>query len=383
MPGTEETKEDSGAIRLTLREIAEHLDGEIIGDSEGVFTGAAPFESADSHQITWAGQAKWIKRIGETGAGAVIVPPDIQSDIQSEIGGGEKPLIRVENPYAAFARAANLFYRPRLPGYMVGGRVGFQSGSNISRLAVVGRDTNIGEEARIGPCAVIGDRVKIGPNAVIHPHVVIEDDVIIGRDAKIFPSVTIGWGTRIGDRVAIHAGTVIGSDGFGYAPSPEGYIKIPHIGVVEIGDDVEIGACNTIDRATFGVTRIGRGVKTDNLVQVAHNVSIGEHTVLVAQVGIAGSTKIGKRAILAGQAGISGHLTLGDNVTVGPQCGVGKSISDGQVVSGSPEIPHRNWLRVQRVVPQLPELKKRLEKVEKRLKEMEDGDEPGERKSEE
>ena len=170
----------------------------------------------------------------------------------------------------------------------------------------------------------------------------------------------------------IHSGTVIGSDGFGFAPDGTTYHKIPHTGIVQIDDDVEIGANNAIDRGTFGKTHIGRGVKTDNLVHLAHNVTVGENTVLVAQVGISGSVKIGKHAILAGQAGVAGHLTIGDNATVGPKTGVGKPVPDGQVVSaGIPEMPHRLWLRVVRTIPKLPDISKRLLGLEKRLKNIE------------
>jgi UDP-3-O-[3-hydroxymyristoyl] glucosamine N-acyltransferase len=224
----------------------------------------------------------------------------------------------------------------------------------------------------VAPFAVIGDDVTIGRNGAVHPHAVIGDGVVMGDDVIVGPNVHIGHGCRIGSRVTIQAGTVIGADGFGWAPEGSGYQKIPHTGIVRIDDDVEIGACNTIDRGTFGETRIRRGVKTDNLVHVAHNVTVGEDTLLVAQVGIAGSTAIGRHAVLAGQVGVSGHLTIGDNVTIGPQAGIGKPIDEGEVVSGSPGIPHRLWLRVQRIVPLLPEIKKRLDAMEKRLKRIED-----------
>ena len=171
----------------------------------------------------------------------------------------------------------------------------------------------------------------------------------------------------------IHAGTVIGSDGFGFAPDGRSYHKIPHTGYVQIDNDVEIGANNTIDRGTFGKTHIGRGVKTDNLIHIAHNVSVGENTVLVAQVGISGSVTIGRNAILAGQAGIAGHLNIGDGATIGPQTGVGKDVPEGQIVSsGIPEMPHRLWLRVQRLIPKLPDFSKKLSRMEKNLKRIEE-----------
>jgi UDP-3-O-[3-hydroxymyristoyl] glucosamine N-acyltransferase len=179
-------------------------------------------------------------------------------------------------------------------------------------------------------------------------------------------------GCRIGNRVTLHPGTVIGSDGYGFVPDDGSYCKVPQIGIVQIDDDVEIGACNAIDRATFGKTWIQRGVKTDNLVHIAHNVVIGEDSLIIAQVGIAGSTAIGHHCILAGQAGISGHLRIGNHVTVGPMTGVGKPISDGNVVSsGTPSMPHRTWLRVQRVIPSLPEMKKKISDLEKKIADLE------------
>jgi UDP-3-O-[3-hydroxymyristoyl] glucosamine N-acyltransferase len=194
---------------------------------------------------------------------------------------------------------------------------------------------------------------------------------VIGDDVTLFPNVTILERCRIGNRVIVQAGSVIGSDGFGYAPDGRMYRKIRHIGIVQIDDDVEIGAGNTIDRATFGRTWIQRGVKTDNLVHVAHNVTVGEDTVLVAQVGISGSVTIGRHVIIAGQAGVSGHLDIGDDVIIGPRGGVAKSIPAGEVVSGAPEMPNRAWLKVQRIIPRLPEFKKKMEDIEKRVKRLE------------
>jgi UDP-3-O-[3-hydroxymyristoyl] glucosamine N-acyltransferase len=198
----------------------------------------------------------------------------------------------------------------------------------------------------------------------------VGDRVRIGDGCLIYPNVTIAADTHIGRRVIIHAGAAIGSDGFGFAPDGERFHKIPHTGIVQIDDDVEVGANVTIDRATFGRTWIQRGVKIDNLVQVAHNVTVGEDSVLVAQVGIAGSVTIGHHAVLAGQAGIAGHIELGDRVTIGPQAGVGKSIPAGQIISGSPGIPHRQWLRVQRIVSNLPELKRKLADLERQVAEL-------------
>jgi UDP-3-O-[3-hydroxymyristoyl] glucosamine N-acyltransferase len=238
---------------------------------------------------------------------------------------------------------------------------------------VIGRGFACGSDIRIAPRVVIADRVTVGDRVVLHPGVFVGSGVVLGNDVEIFPNVTILEKCRIGNRVKIHAGTVIGSDGFGYAPEGGAYRKIPHTGTVEIGDDVEIGALNTIDRATFGTTRVKRGVKTDNMVHIAHNVTVGEDSIIVAQVAIAGSVTIGRHAVIAGQAAVSGHVTIGDDVTVGPRAGVTRSLSDRAVVMGGPEMPHKLWLRVQQVIPKLPELKKKLLDLEKRLNRIETG----------
>lgn len=337
----------------SIAQIAKEVGGEAVGDAGKMISGAAPFENAGSEDITFAAGAGYLKTIEKTGAGAVIVPKNFESPSVT--------LIRVDTPQLAFAKVLRLFYPACIPSW-------FES-PGLSSNACIGKDVRIGKDSNVGPFAVIGDNARIGDRVKIHPHAVIGDGVSIGDDTEIFPNVTIFENCVIGNRVSVHAGTVIGSDGFGYAPDGEKYYKIIHRGIVEIGDDVEIGSGNTIDRATFGKTIIGNGVKTDNLVHIAHNVTVGDNTVIVAQVGIAGSVTIGKHAILAGQAGVTGHLSIGDNVIIGPQSGIAKSIPDGQVVSGSPEIPHKLWLRVQRLIPKLPEIAKRVSAIEKRLRE--------------
>jgi UDP-3-O-[3-hydroxymyristoyl] glucosamine N-acyltransferase len=339
-------------MEITLQAIAQALGGDLTGEGDLKITGVAPFDFAGPDQITLAGGPKFLKRILETRAGAVIVPRNFQ--------GGGKAVIAVSNPGAAFAKVLDMFHpRP-------------EPVDNISSKAHIGAGFVCGGQVSAGPFAVIGDRVTVGSRVRIHAHVVIGDDVIIGSDVEIYPHVTIYDRCRIGNRVIIHAGTVIGGDGFGFAPDGEKYYKIPQIGIVQIDDDVEIGALNAIDRATFDRTWIQSGVKTDNLIHVAHNVTVGQNTILVAQVGIAGSTTIGRHAVLAGQAGISGHLNIGDNVTIGPQAGIGKDVPDGEILSGSPGIPHKLWLRVQRVFPMLPEMKRRIEHLEKRLEKVEE-----------
>ncbi len=345
-------------MEMTLDDIARLVGGKAEGAGTTPIRGAAPFEAAGPEEITFAVQPKFLKSLSGTAAGAVIVPSNFDRP-------PDRPMVRAEYPQAAFARVLARFHPPHRPGHL-------PAAGTVSPSAHTGRDFTAGDGATVAPFAVIGDGVTVGRNVAIHPHAVIGDGVVMGDDVTIGPHVFIGHGCRIGNRVTIQAGSIIGGDGFGWAPEGNGWRKIPHTGTVRIGDDVEIGAGNAIDRGSFGETVIGRGVKTDNLVHVAHNVTVGENTLLVAQVGIAGSTAIGRHSILAGQVGVSGHLTIGDNVTIGPQAGIGKSIDDGEVVSGSPGISHRVWLRVQRIIPLLPEIKKTVDALEKRLKRMED-----------
>lgn len=339
-------------MELSLVKIAEIVEGELSGNRGKKICGAASFEEANHDEITFAGNAKFLKRIDETSAGAVIVPRDFQT--------ATKNLVKVDNPKLAFIKVLNLLHPASKPE------------PGISSSAYIGKKFNCGKDVAIAPFVVIGDNVSLGNRVFVHPNVVIGDNVSMGDDVLIYPNVTILERCIIGNRVTIHAGTVIGSDGFGFSLEGGTYYKIPHTGIVQIDDDVEIGAGNTIDRATFGKTRICRGVKTDNLVQIAHNVTVGENTILVAQVGISGSVTIGKNAILAGQAGIAGHLNVGDNAIVGPKAGVAKSVPEGQVVSGVVAMPHKLWLRVQNVLPKLPEFIKKVSKIEKRLNKIEE-----------
>lgn len=340
-------------MKVSIAKITGLVQGYAVGDSAKMISGAAPFEQAGDHDITVAGNARFLKKIDDCKAGAIIVPRN------TEIQG--RNLIQVDLPMVAFAKVLQFFYPPVRPP------------EGIHPRAEIGRDFKHGQNVSIGPLVVIGRHVTVGERVWLHAGVVIGDKVTIGDDVVIYANVTIQERVIIGDRVIIHSGTVIGSDGFGYAPDGNSYHKLPHTGIVHIDDDVEIGANNAIDRGTFGKTHIGQGVKTDNLVHVAHNVTVGKNTILVAQVGISGSVTIGKNAILAGQAGVAGHLTIGDNATVGPKTGVGKPVPDGQIVSaGIPEMPHRLWLRVVRTIPKLPDISKRLLGLEKRLKNIED-----------
>ena len=228
-----------------------------------------------------------------------------------------------------------------------------------------------GKDSIIESNVFIGDNVQIGDNVHLMPGVYIGDDVLIGDNTVIKPNVTLMEKTRIGNNVIIHSGSVIGSDGYGFTQDANAHEKIIHTGYVSIGNHVEIGACNTIDRGTLGMTIIGNGVKTDNLVHIAHNVKIGDNTLIVAQVGIAGSTKVGKNVIIAGKAGITGHVTIGDGSIVGPYAGVHSDVPENKIVSGIPHMPHDRWRKVVSIISRLPEMRKNLFSFEKRLKNLE------------
>ena len=335
-------------MEIPLKRLAEHVGGHVKGDGDKIIRGVAPFETAAAADISFADGPKFIKRLHQCDAGAVIVPEETDSDTSN--------LLQVANPKAAFARIISLFHPPAV------------SFEGISPRAVLGEGFRGGKDIAVAASVTIGNGVCVGDRVVLHPGVVLGDEVTIGNDTIVYPNVTILDRCRIGSRVIIQAGTVIGSDGYGFAPDGGAHVKIPHLGIVQIDDDVEIGAANTIDRATFGKTWIQKGVKTDNLVQIAHNVTVGEHTLIVAQVGIAGSTTIGRHVILAAKAGIAGHLSLGDNCIIGPMTGIGKAVEPGRILSaGLAGIPHRQWLRMQRVLPELPELKKRIAALEKEV----------------
>lgn len=338
-------------MELPVHKIAEVVRGEVVGDGDFIIRGVAPFENAGPDDITFAASASYKKRVDETRAAAVIVT--------HEVCESKKILVRVENPSLALAKVSTLFHPVR------------HSVVGISQEAHVGKDFKCGTDVSVYPCVFIGDYVTLGDRVTLYPGVVVADRVAIGDDVVVYPNASVLERCKIGSRVVIHAGSVIGSDGFGFASDGDRYYKIPQIGIVRIDDDVEIGACNTIDRATFGHTWIKRGVKTDNLVHVAHNVVVGEDTVLVAQVGISGSVTIGNRTILAGQAGVAGHIKIGNGVTIGPQAGVAKSVPDGEIVSGSPGVPHRLWLKASNIIPKLPDMKKRLRELEKRVEKLE------------
>jgi UDP-3-O-[3-hydroxymyristoyl] glucosamine N-acyltransferase len=339
-------------MEMTLETIAGILGGKLKGEPSKIMSGVGSFEEAGPCDITFAGDPRYFSRIGETKAGAVLVPENA--------GDFDAPVIYVENPRMAFVRLGQLF-NPVV-----------EAMDYIHPSACVGRNVKMGEKVQLHAHVVLGDNVTLGSRVAVFPNVVIGNGVTVGDDVTIYPNVTVRERCVVGNRVMIHSGTVIGSDGYGFVPDGERYTKIPHTGIVRIGDDVELGALNSIDRGTFGETQIKNGVKTDNQVHIAHNVVVGENTLLVAQVGIAGSTVIGDHAILAGQAGIAGHLIIGNNAVIGPKAGVLHSVADHDVVSGIPAISHKQWMKAQTVLAKLPELKKRVNELEKKINALED-----------
>jgi UDP-3-O-[3-hydroxymyristoyl] glucosamine N-acyltransferase len=334
-------------MEKTLEELAGLVGGELQGDPQLSIAGVAGLEDAQSNEISFVVGPKYVRKVEQSNAGALIVPPKL-SDIA-------RPLIISENPYLAFTKILKLFAPKTRP--LLG----------VSAAAHLGANLKLGDQVAIYPQVYVGDNAVVGDRVILHPGVYLGSGVVVGDDTVIYPNVTVFDRCIIGKRVIIHSGTVVGSDGFGFAQDGNNHVKVPQVGMVQVDDDVEIGANCTIDRATMGKTWIKRGVKIDNLVQVAHNVVVGENSIIIAQVGISGSTKLGNNVILAGQVGVIGHLEIGDNVRVGAQSGVGKSIAAGQIVSGSPAIAHRNWLKNCQILSRLPELRKKIMNMEKRL----------------
>lgn len=342
-------------MEITLGELARRLGVELRGNPDLRISGVAQLEDATRSEISFVAGPRYARLARQTAAGALIVPPGME-DL-------EKPLLVSSNPYLAFARVISLFFeKPR-------GALG------VSPKAHLGDGVRLGQEVCIHALAYVGDGAILGDRVILHGGVHVGAGVEIGDDTFIYPNVTILDRCILGKRVIIHSGTVVGSDGFGFAQDGSRHVKIPQVGTVRIDDDVEIGANCTIDRATLGTTWIQRGVKIDNLVQVAHNVVVGEDSIIVAQVGISGSVQIGKNVILAGQVGVVGHVEIGDGARVGAQSGIAQSVPAGQVVSGSPAIHHQDWLRNCHMIRRLPEWRKRLMEVEKRLAALEQGTE--------
>ena len=331
---------------LTVSEIAGQIDGEVVGDGSLQLTGFAPADKARAGDLTFAENQTYFNRAEQSAAAAIMV--------DGQFATGKKTLIRVPNARIAFAKVLPLFFPE--PAFAPG----------VHPTAVVAASAQVDPTAHIGPHCVIGEQVRIGPRSVLHGGDHVAANCVIGADAQFFPNVVLYPRTQVGQRVRIHAGAVIGADGFGYVLDAGAHRKVPQIGHVIIHDDVEIGANVTIDRGALGPTSIGRGTKIDNLVQIAHNVAIGEHCLVVAQAGIAGSTKLGNFVTLAGQVGLAGHLKVGNKVTIAAQSGVMHDIPDGEKWFGYPAQPDRQMKRQILAAQQLPELLRRVAELEKK-----------------
>lgn len=338
-------------ITRTLQELADYLGGVLAGDGTVQVNGLATLETATADKVTFLANPKYASLVASTKAGCVLMAPGS--------GAFGRNVIELANPYLGFAKLLTLFYTAPHP------ELGVMQG------AVLGNNVKLGAGVSIYPGAIIGNHVTIGEHVVIHPGAVIYDGVTIGDDSVIHANAVVRERCRIGKRCKLQPGAVVGSDGFGFAPDGNSYYPIPQIGIVVLEDDVEIGANATVDRAALEITLIKRGTKLDNLVQVAHNCQIGEDCMIVSQVGIAGSSKIGNHVTLAGQVGVVGHVTIGDNVIVGAQGGVPGSLAANGYYSGSPAMPHKEWLRTMAVLPKLPDLRKKTAELEKKIARLE------------
>ena len=337
--------------QISLKQIHGLVGGELVGSAQVTVTSLAGFETAGPNDLTFVTGDRILKTSTPTKAGALLAHRRL-----TEIA---NPHIVVANPALAFAQVARTFFCPVSPP------------RGIDAAVVRGADTQIGSNVSIWPSVTLGDRVTIGARVTLYPGVFIGNDTTIGDDTLLYPNVVVREGCTIGARVIVHSGTVIGSDGFGYVQDQGHHYKIPQLGGVTIEDDVELGANVTIDRATLGQTIIKQGTKIDNLVQIAHNVTIGAHSILVAQVGIAGSTNVGHHVMIGGQAGLADHIVIGDQVMIAARAGVNRSLEPNQIVSGAPVMPHEVWVKAQAVIPRLPELRQAIRTLEERVKQLE------------
>ena len=340
-------------MEFTAQQIAELIKGRVEGDKDAKVSSFAKIEEGHEGAISFLSNKKYLHYIYETKSSVVLVDESLALERNVNC-----TLIRVKSAYEAVAQLLQLYesMKPRKRG--------------ISDLAFIDPTATIGEDCYIGPFAYVGQKCVIGDNSIIHPHAALGDNVIVGKNTEIHSNAVIYHDCKVGNRCILHAGCVIGADGFGFAPSENGYDKIPQIGIVTIEDDVEIGANTCVDRSTMGSTFIRNGVKLDNLVQIAHNTDIGANTVMSSQVGVAGSTKVGEWCMFGGQVGISGHITIGNKVMLGAQSGVPGSIKDGQQLIGTPPMEMRSYFKSQAIFRRLPEMYNEINKLRKEIEEL-------------
>lgn len=344
-------------MEFSAKQIAEFIQGTIVGDENATVHTFAKIEEGMPGAISFLSNPKYTHYIYDTQSSIVLVNKDFEPE--KEI---KATLIKVDNAYESLAKLLNLYEmsKPKKTG--------------IDPLAYIAPTAKIGKNVYIAPFACVGDNAEIGDNTSLHPHATVGSGAKIGNNCILYPHATVYHDCRVGNNCTLHAGSVVGADGFGFAPSPEGYEKIPQIGITILEDNVEIGANTCIDRATMGATVIRKGVKLDNLIQIAHNVEVGSHTVMASQVGVAGSTKIGEWCMFGGQVGVAGHITVGNRVNMGAQSGVNGSVKDGKQLIGTPPIEFKNYFKSSAVFKKLPDmylelasLKKELEELKKQL----------------
>lgn len=339
-------------MEITLGQLAVQLDGELVGGgADAPVLGIAGLDTVEEGQVTFIDHARKLDEAEQTDALALIVPCDVEESV--------KPILRVASPRAAFGHALRLFdwRRPPFPG--------------IDPGAVIAKSAMIHARAYVGPGAVVGEQTFVGDGAVIHPGVILGDHVEVGAETILYAGVVVYPRCTLGSRVIIHSGTVIGADGFGYQPGPAGIEKIPHLGTVILEDDVELGANVTVDRATSGATVIGRGTKVDNLVQIAHNVRIGSHCLIIAQTGLSGSAVVEDGVIISGQVGVIDHTRIGTGARVAGRTVVSRDVPAGATVSGNPAQPHREQLKLDASLRRVPDLLTAVKELERRVRELE------------
>ena len=340
-------------MEFKAQQIAELIQGRVEGDPNATINTFAKIEEGKPGAISFLSNAKYTNYIYDTESSVVLVDEALVLD---------KPvkatLIRVKSAYEAVAKLLQMYDSMKAKK------------GGIDSLAFIDPTAKIGKDCYVAPFVAIGPNVTIGDGCVLHPHVTIGSNVSVGSNTEIYPNAVIYHDCKVGNNCILHAGCVIGADGFGFAPGPDGYDKIPQIGIVTIEDNVEVGANTCIDRSTMGSTYVRKGVKLDNLVQIAHNTDIGENTVMSSQVGIAGSTKVGKWCMFGGQVGIAGHISIGDKVCLGAQSGVPGSLKDGENLIGTPPIPLTNYFRSSAIFKRLPDIYRQINDMQKTIDEL-------------
>ncbi len=340
-------------MEFSAKQIAEYIQGIVVGDENAVVHTFAKIEEGVPGAISFLSNPKYTPYIYDTQSSIVLVNKDFEPEQEVKA-----TLIKVDNAYESLAKLLTLYEmsKPKKTG--------------IDPLAYIAPTAKVGKNVYIAPFACVEDDAEVGDNTTLHPHAVVGSHAKVGDNCTLYPHATVYHDCRVGNNCILHAGCVIGADGFGFAPSPEGYEKIPQIGIVIVEDNVEIGANTCVDRATMGATIIRKGVKLDNLIQIAHNVEVGSHTVMASQVGIAGSTKVGEWCMFGGQVGVAGHIKIGNKVNFGAQTGFPGNVKDGKTLMGTPAIDAKNFIKSSIYYKNLPDMAAQLNSLKKEIEEL-------------